>query len=403
MEMLGWWFTIESTTTKHLIGQFKSAIRSALASTDDVRALMRVRSGMQRFPVAQWVEDLEILQSRSIQAHEKQASGSSSIFHFSSKAPSRANSTLSSAANTAPSSRAGTRPSSRVASPFHSPIHSRAPSPIREIENAHQGDGTPPATTPTSGRFPTSAKRAFMRKPGSPTISRSNSFASFQDMAAIANAEVPKESIQEDDESNPEDITPPPTAHLADRISFAGPSSGLLDPHDGPISDPFTPPFHSTKSKSVLSLQSIVGEQRDFHLQKTDPFFTDTTGVYYHKFEKMLDGVNSKNSTDRYCIEKFLEKSERQWFGQRHKAKLGLSTFSSPKSSVYEQPMATPSAQGVVTESQAAEPVDDLEQFSLGYNFVPTTGIRKLLQRKIGDWQIYSLLLAFVSYLPISR
>jgi len=126
---------------------------------------MRVRSVMQRFPVAQWVQDLEALQSDSIQAHDKQASGSSNIFHFPSRAPSRASSTHSSAANTAPNSRPGTRPQSRVVSPIHSPIQSRAPSPIREDENADQGSGIPPVTTPTSGKFPSSAKRAFMRNP----------------------------------------------------------------------------------------------------------------------------------------------------------------------------------------------------------------------------------------------
>jgi alpha-1,3-glucan synthase len=242
-----------------------------------------------------------------------------------------------------------------------------------------------------------------MRKYGSPDISRSNSVASFQDMAAIANEEVPRYSIQEGNENNSEVIIPPPTAHLPDRISF---TPSLLGPsalsQDESLADPFSPPFHATKSKSVLSLQSIVGEQKDFHLQKTDPFFTDTTGVYYHNFEKMLDGVDSKNSTDRYCIEKFLEKSERQWFGQRHNAKLGLSTFSTPRSSFHEQP-GTPQVRDIVTEPHEVEPADDLEQFSLGHDFVPIKGIGKFLQRKIGDWQIYSLILAFVSLCSIAR
>ena len=119
----------------------------------------------------------------------------------------------------------------------------------------------------------------------------------------------------------------------------------------------------------------------------------------------MLDGVDSKNSTDRYCIEKFLEKSERQWFGQRHNAKLGLSTFSTPRGSVYEQPVASnvPSVRGLVTEAPRVEPADDLEQFSLGHDFVPIKGIRNLLQRKIGDWQIYSLILAFVSSISFAH
>lgn len=64
--MPGWWFTVESVTGKHLLSQFKSAISTALASDHQTRAQMRAYALLQRFPVAQWVKDLEILQSKSI-------------------------------------------------------------------------------------------------------------------------------------------------------------------------------------------------------------------------------------------------------------------------------------------------------------------------------------------------
>ena len=70
-QMPGWWYTVESTTTTHLLKQFKEAIREAMSSSTETRAMMRARSAKQRFPVAQWVEDLEILQSTSIRIHDK--------------------------------------------------------------------------------------------------------------------------------------------------------------------------------------------------------------------------------------------------------------------------------------------------------------------------------------------
>lgn len=70
--MPGWWYTVESTTTKHMMKQFKTAITGALKANTDTRAMMRARSALQRFPVAQWKEDLEILQSKSIKLHKKQ-------------------------------------------------------------------------------------------------------------------------------------------------------------------------------------------------------------------------------------------------------------------------------------------------------------------------------------------
>ena len=71
--MPGWWFTIESTTSRHFIQQFKTALENALRSTPDVRAIMRARATKQRFPVSQWVEDLEKLQSSAIEISHKQA------------------------------------------------------------------------------------------------------------------------------------------------------------------------------------------------------------------------------------------------------------------------------------------------------------------------------------------
>ena len=70
--MPGWWFTIESTTTKHLIQQFKMAVKGALATQLETRKMMRARSAMQRYPVAQWKETLGILQDNAIRLNQRQ-------------------------------------------------------------------------------------------------------------------------------------------------------------------------------------------------------------------------------------------------------------------------------------------------------------------------------------------
>ena len=70
--MPGWWFTIESTTTKHLIKQFKMAVEGALITQLNTRKIMRARSAMQRYPVAQWKETLGILQDSAISLNQRQ-------------------------------------------------------------------------------------------------------------------------------------------------------------------------------------------------------------------------------------------------------------------------------------------------------------------------------------------
>ena len=70
--MPGWWYTVESMTPKHLVQQFKMAIHDALASSLTTRSMMRARSAKQRFPVAQWVENLDTLVSTSIKISEEE-------------------------------------------------------------------------------------------------------------------------------------------------------------------------------------------------------------------------------------------------------------------------------------------------------------------------------------------
>ena len=62
----------ESAVSKHLIKQFKQAIQAALASEPAVRAQMRARAAKQRFPVAQWVEDLSLMQDTSIKINQRE-------------------------------------------------------------------------------------------------------------------------------------------------------------------------------------------------------------------------------------------------------------------------------------------------------------------------------------------
>jgi alpha-1,3-glucan synthase len=70
-QMPGWWYTVESVSSTHLLRQFKTAIVSALESKQSDRALMRAWSAKQRFPVAQWLEGLGKLQAQAITVHEK--------------------------------------------------------------------------------------------------------------------------------------------------------------------------------------------------------------------------------------------------------------------------------------------------------------------------------------------
>ncbi len=79
----------------------------------------------------------------------------------------------------------------------------------------------------------------------------------------------------------------------------------------------------SASGVSMLSVDSVVGDKKDFKLQKVDPFFTDSTGEYYKAFDNKLKDLDGKTSEGQLCIEDYLVKSERKWFNKFRDARLG--------------------------------------------------------------------------------
>ena len=152
-------------------------------------------------------------------------------------------------------------------------------------------------------------------------------------------------------------------------------------------------------SVARLSLGAVVQGKRDYKLQNVDPFFDDPTGLYYNAFERKLDGLNGKTSEGSLCVEEYLVKSERDWFNRFRGAKMGRTSLpASPMFRTRENSPA-PSISNGRTRSNSMSPnsIEGVQQFLLHEDYKPPTGLKKLLLRKIGDWPIYTFLLAFVS------
>ncbi|RMZ83748.1 hypothetical protein DV738_g938, partial [Chaetothyriales sp. CBS 135597] len=323
-QMPGWWFTIESTTTSHLLHQFHQAIDEALASSTETRALMRARSAKQRFPVAQWVEDLEILQGTSIRIHDKVE-----------------------------------------AAKRHTALTDR-PSSMAGYQNRNSAFfGTSGNNTPTGARTPRFGN------------SRNSTYASLQSLGLrLKHLSYSRTASADGAEARSSDGTP-----------------GLVAPR------PAYAENRLSASPSLLSVSTIVGDKTDFKLQSVDPFFTDSNGEFYRAFEKKLEGLNAANSESANCIETFLTKSEKKWFDDYRNAKLGRHLSS--RSSFATFPMPADSTRLVSSggmsqmEDEASsledEPEKDVnDQFLLGQDYKPPTGLRKLFQIKVGDWPVYT-------------
>ena len=149
---------------------------------------------------------------------------------------------------------------------------------------------------------------------------------------------------------------------------------------------------------SLLSVDMVVGQKKDFRLQKVDPFFTDSTGEYYNIFEQKLQNLKGSNSESDFCIEEFLIKSEKEWFERFHDAKLGRlkspapSVFRDKQGSVSVASREDGSSFNAESSHEHGSEVDD--EFLLGKDYSPPAGIRLWMQIRIGNWPVYSIFLA---------
>ena len=183
--------------------------------------------------------------------------------------------------------------------------------------------------------------------------------------------------------------TPRPEQPLFEAASGSS-SSGI--PDEAPLAP----------SANYLSLGSVLQGKKDYKLQSVEPFFTDPTGLYYNAFKKKLERLNGKSSEGTLCIEDYLTSSEKDWFNRFRNVKMGKSAADSPASSVFRLPLINermvPSAVNSTVELEHFDAHNNAhEQYLLNDDYTPPTRMKKFLLRRIGEWPLYSFLLAFVS------
>jgi alpha-1,3-glucan synthase len=376
-------------TTKHLIHQFKMAINDALKSSQETRALMRARSSKQRFPVAQWVEDLEILQATSIEKHAKYSKrhdrSSWRISHGSTLVPESIRNVSSSSKSSREQSRSrsstGSVPPSR---PITSDMRLSVPrpgfdqvlSPTNPSFNLNMSDNEPDSDTDPR-------RRPLSSNPLADSRIVYSAVNDGEDLEPISGA------IQEDGSNRPSPLGTPSVYFARSGASTpvlgARPEDSLLGRRDAGAS-----------MMSLVSVGDIIKEKQDYNLQKVDPFFTDANNEYADKFEKKLADLNGKNSEDQLCIEEFLEKSQKDWFNRYRDVKLGKSPVPSPTPSLFRIKIRET---GRPESPQITGPGADTNagQFLLPNDYVPPTGLKRFMLMKLGDWPVYSIFLAIVS------
>ncbi|KAK3695819.1 putative cell wall alpha-1, 3-glucan synthase [Podospora appendiculata] len=405
-QMPGFWYTIESTAPQHLSHQFREAIVGALECKTKDRAKMRAWSAKQRFPVAQWVEDLDTLQGEAIRIHNKEAKKRKRV-------------TSGGSLLTVPSNiDLGTQDRSRPYfdetdsdTPHHSTRESRASSlsvPFitetdHDEEHNRRSVSNPFADTPPLGTPGTPPTQGDPFMPPNPMFLNQSARSSVSSLATI----VANDPNQAGSRLSVDTLA---MRMMSPDGSETRPGAfGLPNPQARPGASAMYQ--NRNRNSSRLSVVDVVGERHDFKLQKVDPFFTDANGEYYKEFEQKLQNLTAKNSDTELCIEDYLKESEKTWFKEFREAKLGrsrdVSRERSPApsllvkknrqsrvSSVASVNSIAPSDEEDNDEHDRQQESNRDDEFLLGDGYKPPTGLKKLLSIRLGDWPVYSFILA---------
>lgn len=391
-----------------------SAIDDALASKTPERALMRARSAKQRFPVAQWIKDLDILQSTSIAIHQEEAGvGNRPVSRSTSRPPSpptiqrpvsepgmsgSLGRTLSLGVRTGPG-----RGRQTVAAFGSNPVLSG----VHEEDEADYMDELQPHSEVIISREQAddaATHQHHLWGPFSPDMDQTDIGRGRSRALNLLTAGSPNFNV----------IAPSPIdGRMHDGIAALSEQSDRLLTGSAGGGDLR---HIRSSSGSALSLQEVVGMKHDYNLQKVDPTFLDTTGEYYNAFEALLQKPGEDLSSDDLCIDEYLAKSEKAWFKKLRSAKLGRLSRdmdphkSRPNSSYgsrlsFESRRSFGSQHSLSDDAADSLSVSDLDQddeFLLGANYQRPTLVKRWLQTRIGDWPIYSLLLGLGQIMSVN-
>jgi alpha-1,3-glucan synthase len=428
-----------------MLNQFKSAIEEALASKIEVRAMMRARSAKQRFPVQKWVEDLNALQQTAIKIHNEEKRGSghrlfhrrsrqslsapdTSFFYPATRAVSNDRlSTYEANDSSGNSSRNQSRERRAIDSDQELSLGIRQGPGYAAVRNPDEHPSESPydqdQESPFRAGFHTEASQPSSSHGQSHVqdeylVSRDQLEADMRErerqraMGALEGGSADGRDSPEPEEdflldrgrSRSRGLQEPAVVHDAYSPSRSRSRHGFLDPRNIPVVRRLTTkkPKHTRARSSVLDLSEIKGPNHaQFKLEKVDPTFNDTTGEYYNKFENMLSDLSGKTSETDLCVEEYLVESEKEWFKRMRKERLGKRK-SSPHSAAWPGEHASHRRSRSVS-SYGSERTDsddvisqtsDPDEFLLGKDYQRPSLLKRWMQTRIGDWPIYSLLLA---------
>ncbi|KAJ3818641.1 glycoside hydrolase family 13 and glycosyltransferase family 5 protein [Lentinula raphanica] len=323
--MPGWWYPVESPSTSHLLSQLTKTIKLALRSSQSERALLRARSAVQRFPVIEWRQKMEDFHKRSIVVSRKEAG------------------------------ERAWRESDGWA--LYDSVHNDDQrlsgdewNPAVEIYNEQN------RTRRSSARASVEALAPITNRPislyRSPSPDSPSPPPHFQSPQETSDSEFDdSDDYATDNNQSQAGVSNPGLQTTLSNISesFQRPSSGyenflervnrLVAKDRRKVPDPFLPDANGdenspsgsirmmrlgghSRTASSESIASLVETKSDSPLNKAIASFTDSSGHITSQFDALLQHLSPVNSENQLSIEKYLMKSEKEFFKEVKKERL---------------------------------------------------------------------------------
>ncbi|CAB90796.2 cell wall alpha-1,3-glucan synthase Mok11 [Schizosaccharomyces pombe] len=429
-QMPGWWYTIESNTTAHLLCQFEEACRQALTSSKSVRTKLRAISTIQRFPVSEWVSKLDTHVRNCIKFSHKQNLEEDFIhepvidvdeFAISSSKDIDADEDLE-----------------IIGSSDNKAIDSNGEGFLIEKDNI----GTGSYSNQQSFDFKSSESDSFPQKSPSvesfsiidndnPFHEGQNSSTGYKDivqgllaengvseagvdvMTSIVSSTIPIVSNHQTEGSQMfNEISSVSSIHVYHDESQ--PPVEMPAESDTPLQNKLYHPgmwsssdIRIPNNSSQLSIDSVRSGMRPFSLSKVPHQFDDEEGKALQIFREKLKDLNCKNSMNEMCIENFLMKCTRKYFDEVRKLRLG--TLKPENLQFVKDPSSLALETNLLPASDTIEEKNDvgnkqvnshildpgfLKEEECVYEFEQLHGLRKALQVEIYGWPLYTILLA---------